>query len=152
MRHAHQQADFVRPRVREEIASGMLFEHIVNHLQTRDVAVAHRTNSFGEPAIGRANCDSGVEYFAFGFQGFKGFPQLVVLHGVHVRVVDLPQRNRVNSQTLQAFFAGEANVFGGKVVRQFALAAPCFGSLRINVVAEFRRVHQSFGVFTKRVA
>ena len=122
-------------RREDELAAGILLEHVVDHLRDRRAAYRRRVDAFVAPSDGRPQRRPVRQDLPFGLEPLQRLPMLVLHQRDHARVVRLVDRDVIDAEARQRLVDGETDELRRHVLRQLTLTA---GTLRIvvEVVAE----------------
>ncbi len=140
MRHANEERHAFRLSHARQLAAGVLFQHVVDHLKPVNGAGTHRLNALVHPADLGPQRNAVRAQLAFFLQPLQRLKERVVVDGVHLGVVGLPKIDPIRLEPAQALFHAETDEFGPPVLRAFLLAPALL--VLVPVVAAFGGNHQ----------
>ena len=150
MRHANEYADAVLFGSRDEASARILFEYVVDDLESRNSALPDQRPPFSLPPVGGAERGAIASDLALRFQPLERLEKLTAADSPHPRVVNLIDINVIRTQAPQALLNGKGNVLRREILREFLVAVP-FAVVIVEIVAELRGDNDTVADVAERV-
>ncbi len=151
MRHANEK-HCVLARLGRRIlhgATGMLLEHVVDMLHTRDLPFADAVDAFVEPADCRTESDAVIANLARDFQPLQRCPESIVINLFHANIMELQEIDMIGLESFQRRLGRAHDRLRRKILRYLALSAPAGFTVRDEIVPDLGRDHELIALCRK---